>query len=333
METESTLAKEIRSADGQNARYDAVCKRILSEKILLAWIMKSCLEEYRDCDVNEIAEWYIESAPQVGMAPVAPDEAPRIHGMGNEDATLREGTVVYDIRFTAVAPISGELIRLIVNIEAQNDYYPGYPLIKRALYYCSRLISSQYGTEFTEGHYEKIKKVYSIWICSNPPGQRKNTITRYRVAEDNLVGDVKEPKANYDMLTVIMLCIGEAEDDTEDSALDLLNRLLSDKLTAEQKREMLEKEFHIKMTQRLYQEVSLMCNLSKGIEDKGIQKGIQQGIQQGIQKGKAAGKILGAIDIYREMKLSDNEILKRIMEKFSLTEKEARGYMAEAESE
>lgn len=76
-----------------------------------------------------------------------------------------------------------------------------------------------------------------------------------------------------------------------------------------------------------------MCNLSKGIEDKGIQKGIQQGIQQGIQKGKAAGKILGAIDIYREMKLSDNEILKRIMEKFSLTEKEARGYMTEAESE
>ena len=71
--------------------------------------------------------------------------------------------------FFAVAPVSGELIRLIINIEAQNDYYPGYPLIKRGLYYCSRMISAQYGTEFTGSHYEQIKKVYSIWICINPP--------------------------------------------------------------------------------------------------------------------------------------------------------------------
>ena len=137
------------------------------------------------------------------------------------------------------------------------------------------------------------------------------------MAEDNLVGDVKEPKANYDLLTVIMLCIGEAEDDTGDSALDLLNRLLSDKLTAEQKREMLEKEFHIKMTQRLYQEVSLMCNLSKGIEDKGIQR----------------GKVLGAVQVYRSLNTPEEETLKRIMSLFSLTEEEARSYMAEAESE
>ena len=64
----------------------------------------------------------------------------------------------YDIRFFAIAPVSGELIRLIINIEAQNDFYPGYPLIKRGIYYCSRMISAQYGTEFTNSHYENIKK-------------------------------------------------------------------------------------------------------------------------------------------------------------------------------
>ena len=56
-------------------------------------------------------------------------------------------------------------IALIINVEAQNDFYPGYPLIKRGIYYCCRMISSQYGREFTGPHYEKIKKVYSIWIC------------------------------------------------------------------------------------------------------------------------------------------------------------------------
>ncbi len=48
---------------------------MLSVKIILAWIMKSCLEEYRDCEVEEIAEKYIEGTPQVGEVAVAPDES------------------------------------------------------------------------------------------------------------------------------------------------------------------------------------------------------------------------------------------------------------------
>ena len=47
MEVETTLAKGIETA-GENVRYDAACRRLLSEKSILAWIMKSCLEEYRD---------------------------------------------------------------------------------------------------------------------------------------------------------------------------------------------------------------------------------------------------------------------------------------------
>ncbi len=117
---------------------------------------------------------------------------PEITGIGTEDKKAAEGTVTYDVRFTALALVSGELIRLIINVEAQNNFYPGYPLIKRGIYYCSRMISSQYGTEFTEGHYSGIKKVYSVWICLNPPEERSNTITRYYIEEENLVGEVKE---------------------------------------------------------------------------------------------------------------------------------------------
>ena len=45
------------------------------------------------------------------------------------------------------------------------------------------MISSQYGTIFTNSHYEKIQKVYSIWICFNPPEKRKNSINIYSVKE------------------------------------------------------------------------------------------------------------------------------------------------------
>lgn len=54
--------------------------------------MKSCLEEYKDCDVNDIAEKYIEGQPQVSAVPVLPDEGGTvISGMDTEDKSVREG--------------------------------------------------------------------------------------------------------------------------------------------------------------------------------------------------------------------------------------------------
>ncbi|MCX4292381.1 MAG: hypothetical protein OSJ36_11405, partial [Odoribacter sp.] len=161
---ETTIAQGLHVTD-DSAGYDAACKRVLSEKAILARIMKSCLEEYKDCDVGDIVEKYIEGQPQVSAVPVLPDEGGTvISGMDTEDKSVHEGTVTYDIRFRAIVPGSEEQIALIINVEAQNDFYPGYPLIKRGIYYCCRMISSQYGREFTGPHYEKIKKVYSIWI-------------------------------------------------------------------------------------------------------------------------------------------------------------------------
>lgn len=49
---ENTLAKYITTA-AEGAAYDVACKRLLANKIILAWIMKSCLEEYRECEVKE----------------------------------------------------------------------------------------------------------------------------------------------------------------------------------------------------------------------------------------------------------------------------------------
>ena len=71
MEVNTSIAESIHATD-QYAQYDAACKRVLAEKIVLAWIMKSCLKEYQDCCVEEIAEKYIEGTPQVGKVPVLP---------------------------------------------------------------------------------------------------------------------------------------------------------------------------------------------------------------------------------------------------------------------
>lgn len=189
MDNENNFSRSI-SAGSAGRRYDSICKKLLSYKIILAWIMKECMTEYNNCTIDEIAEKYIEGAPLISEEAVHRDEVSTsvIAGMNTEDNSISEGTVTYDILFNAIAPASGELIDLIINIEAQSDFYPGYPLIKRMIYYCSRMISSQYGTVFEHSRYDKIRKAYSIWICTNPPKERSNTITRYSIQEEHILG-------------------------------------------------------------------------------------------------------------------------------------------------
>ena len=281
MDIETTIAQGLRVTD-DSAGYDAACKRVLSEKAILARIMKACLEEYKDCDVNDIAEKYIEGQPQVSTVPVLPDEdSPIIQGMDTEDKSVHEGTVTYDIRFRAIVPGTRERVTIIINVEAQNDFYPGYPLLKRAVYYCCRMVSSQYGREFTASHYEKIKKVYSIWICMAPPKYRENTITRYRLVEEHLVGEAVEPVENYDLLSVIVLCLGNADEENYGGILRMLDVLLSHETSEAEKRKILQDEYDIQMTQTMEEEVSVMCNLSKGVREKGIAEGMAKGRAEG----------------------------------------------------
>ena len=224
MEKQGTVENQLAHTIDQieyDSRYDRTAKKLLANKQILAQIMKGCVNEYSDCTVDDIVEKYIEGTPEVGSVGVHVDDTNRpkkstdvIKGSNNEDSTLTEGTLFYDVRFDAIAPKSAdsaeqeEVIRLIINVEAQTKFKPGYPLTKRAIYYCSRMISAQHGPIFTKSEYGKIRKVYSIWICMKPPQYRENTITRYRLVEEYLVGEGKEPIRNYDLLSIIMLCLG-----------------------------------------------------------------------------------------------------------------------------
>ena len=136
------------------------------------------------------------------------------------------------------------------------------------------MISSQYGREFTGPHNEKIKKVYSIWICMNPPQYRENTITRYRMVEEHLVGEGKEPVRNYDLLSIIMLCLGGPDGENYDGVLRMLDVLLSNETSEAEKRKILHDDHDIQMTQTMEKEVSVMFNWSKGVREKGGADGI-----------------------------------------------------------
>lgn len=149
------------------------------------------------------------------------------------------------------------------------------------------MLSSQLDREFSASDYNGIKKVYSIWICIECPDYAQNTITRYRLAQENVLGNFPEDKARYDLLETIMVCLSD-EIAAADNHLELhrlLGVLLSEKLDVSQKKDVLEKEYRIPMTQTMERTAIEMCNLSDLIEEKGMRRGMQQGIEQGMQQG------------------------------------------------
>ena len=64
-------------------------------------------------------------------------------------------------------------------------------------------------------------------------------------------------------------------------------------------------------------------------KEKSHEEGIEEGRKEGIEKGRKEGRIRMLIEISRESGLSDEKILKQLMDKCELTEKEAREYLLE----
>ena len=271
---------------GKNPEYDRIAKKLLANRKILAWILKYCVEEFRECDISDIRDTYIQGTPEVGSTPVLPDatnagKADYIQGDANEDVTATEGQVTFDIRFRAITP-ADEPIELIINIEAQKSAKTGYPLLKRAIYYVSRLISSQHGVDFDKSHYEKIKKVYSIWLCMDVPGE-KSGITRYKMQEQTEFGDYREAEENYDLQQVVMVYIGRSKRDVGNRLLNLLFELFKSDDSAIVKLRRLKETYDINLTQSEEGMVDTMCNLSVGVFERGIERGIEQGIERGAE--------------------------------------------------
>ena len=141
------------------------------------------------------------------------------------------------------------------------------------------MISSQNGIEFFTPHYGDIKKVYSIWVCTNSPKYIGNAISIYEIQKRDVVGHVEDAKENYDKIAVIMICLNDTVH-REKGFFDMIHTLLSPTIETEKKKDILSSEYQIPMERGLMKEVELMCNLSQWVLNKGIEQGIQQGIQE-----------------------------------------------------
>jgi len=153
--------------------------------------------------------------------------------------------------------------------------------------------------------------------------EAENTIDEYCMEQKHIVGCNKK-SSRYDLLSVVMICLSKNKDAgaTDNELLKMLLTLLDEELGAEEKKKRLEEEHGIPMTVRLAQEVNDMCNLSEYYEERGMERGMKKGIEKGIEKG-----IQSLVETLKELGQTNEFIVNKIMEKFALTETQARKFL------
>ena len=288
---------------GLNAAYDGHAKRLLAQKIVLAHILVNAVSEFAGMEPEEVV-FLIENEPEVSAVPVNPGEArkesenrkesgsrmPAIGGRNTESQIPYEGKITYDIHFFAWAPGKEEKLKIILDVEAQKNFYPGYHIVSRGIFYTSRMLSAQLDTEFEIPNYDEIKKVYSIWICLNSPERVGSTITEFSMNRKDLVGTSGD-LGRYDLLSVIIIGLPkELAKKTEGTELHrFLGTIFSSRLSAEEKKKILSSEYKIPMESELERRIHIMCNLSEAIAEEGMEEGIKKGMEKGIEKGMEKG--------------------------------------------
>ena len=290
MKISTTVAQDLGTWQEEQA-LDAACCRLLANKIILAHILQGCLPEYEHCSIPELLPC-LEGTPEICSAPVDQDalNPGRIRGENTADKSITEGNVNFDILFSVRTPNGRESRQIFINVESQNDWDPGYPLLKRAFYYCGRLLSRQKGIVFQNSDYQKLQKVYSLWVYLDPPKSKENTLTAFRMKEENLVGQAKYDKMNYDMVSMMLICLGQPDRKQED-IIHLLSVLLSTEMDPDVKKEILEREYDIPMTIEMKKEAETMCGIGHAIARKNLEKGMEKGRLEGKQEGRQEGRM------------------------------------------
>ena len=283
------------NAAGDKAQYDTRVKRLLAQKSILAHILVKIVDEFKGMKPEDVVK-YIEGEPSISVVPVEPGLAnmektdatgQRIVGLNTENAEINEGLVRFDIIF--YVRMKNGLSQIIVNIEAQKDEPTEYKILNRAIFYVSRLISSQKERDFVNTNYDDIKQVFSIWICMN---MDDNSLSHIHLTKDEMLKPYNW-KGNLDLLNIVLIGITNEipEHDEKYEMHRLIGALLSSEMKEQEKLDIIEHEYNIPISQEFREDVRIMCNLSTGIEERATEKTSEKFILNMYKKGYTLDQI------------------------------------------
>ena len=300
------------AATKDQAEYDEACKNLFKNKEILAPVLKYAIEEYKDYTVEDIIG-FIDGV-SISIDTPADDTSVMVDASDTEMASISDKLIRYDVRLKSINPklsTSDVLVHIHIDFEVQNDYRPSdpsYPVIKRGIYYAAREISSQLGVLTEETDYSKIEKVYSIWVCNqNIPRDLRNTMDKYYIHKEHIIGQSVEPDADYDLMEVVMIRRGA--DDSVDAIFDYLSGVFNSDIKK------ISDYTDTKDNDEIAKEVTNMSGLGASIA------------QAAAQEAALQASIIQLIEDFRDFNATDEQIIGKLMSKFNISEDVAKDYI------
>ncbi len=292
-----TSVKNLLLSTQTNPRYDQQAKKVLSNKTILAVIIKQVVPEFHDVSIKKIKK-QIESI-EVGKRPVYPGltNAEFIQGMNTEHGEPNERVVTFDVYFE-LRTRDGKS-SFYINIEMMKDIPTNYRLLNRSVFYACRGISSQYHKySGAETMYNQLRPVYSIWICF---GQPTDSITRYELTKHDIIGKTKDEVP--DLIHIVRINLSDKIAKEEIDMYRILKTVFGSTYTVEERMKVLT-DIDSTIESGTKEEVDEMCNLSAGIYESGVAKGVEKGKLEMIKQMHSDGMPIDKISKYAEVSIN-----------------------------
>lgn len=287
--------------------YDAAAKQLLACTPILAFVLKHTVAELSGCSVEEIAARLIDGEAGVDSVPVEPRalRSPLVLGQRNEDNSIEDGTVTYDVLVRVRLPDGDGSVGVVVNIEPQS-YTTDYPILKRAVYYCARLLSAQRGQGRAGSDYGALEKVYSIWLLTNQDNRPDGRITTYSLQEHQTCGTGHHSRNEYDLIEAMLVELPPAGG--YNGFLEKLATLFSLETSRNEKLRALEGE----LTWGRDEAEDIMGRLVSMGEyavEYGMEKGVEQGLEQGLEQGREDATVSNLKALMTNLSLSSDQAM------------------------
>lgn len=287
--------------NNEKSYLDSGCKALLGCTAVAAFIVKNCIPEFHDMSLEEIQEYIIYKKAKSQMTPeelaeiqagntspveigchIVDDLPDKLNEKNVESKSTNEGTIYYDVLFDIGMPDGkSPPSRVIVDIEAQNEFKPGYAILKRGSFYCGRMISAQKETVFRNSDYNKLQKVYSIWLCIAPDEDVRGVCNAYNMSEICLAKEHHFPKEQYDNFCIILACLQDKQ--SANNMVRFFSSVFDNEMPVEEKLD-LARECGLQVTADVKEGINQMCNYSDYVEQKGIEKGRIEALSESVVK-------------------------------------------------
>ena len=269
---------------------DKKFKEFIRRTDVLAAFLHAYVDEFKDCSRDTIIDCIQKENTDkyVQERNVFPDSG-------------KKNGIEVDTLFRVKLPESDSSVAVYVNIEGQNKYYLPYKIERRVEAYVSELIAAQKGIEYKKQEYDKIKKIYSIWLLFDHPNRRKNAIIRYDRTPNVIYGDLESNKLNFDLANITIVYVGAYNEELSE-AMGLVTALFGSGLTDDERYATLADKYKIQLNdednRRLRDIVSWAESFYVGYEEckrisetEGRAKGMAEGRAEGMAEGMAEGRI------------------------------------------